>query len=264
MTAAIAGLASGHPAPGLHLIPVPVAATVKEGTRAVWTAEDLQRALPADVLAFVRTCRHFRVESARTARAFLKAAGHPIALRDLDILEIGHEPDRSAIDHWLAPLTCSDAGVRQDVAILSESGCPGIADPGATLVARAHQLGIVVHPWAGPSSILLALMASGLNGQSFRFHGYLPQDRQALQVRLRQLQADAKGGETQLCIETPYRNRRLYDAMLEELDASLRLCLAVDLTGPEEFAQTRTVQQWRQGVPPPTLDRRPAVFLLGS
>ena len=257
MSTAVAGAA---PAGRLHLVPVPL---VDAGAQPE-CAGAASRVLPASTVAAAQAARYFLVENARSARAFLKAIGHPSALASLDIVEIGHEPDPARIDAWLAPLLATGGGPTADAVLLSEAGCPGIADPGATLVARAHELGIEVIPWVGPSSILLALMAAGMNGQRFRFLGYLPQDRSALRERLIALQRDAWDGETQICIETPYRNGRLFEAILETCDPALNLAVAVELTGAQASIATRTVAHWRSMGAAFTaqLHRRPAVFLL--
>lgn len=233
----------------LHLIPVPIA------------ADSLPAALPPAVLDRVRSIRVFLAENARSARAFLKLAGHPDPIASLRIAEIGHAPDRNSLDDWLAPVR---AGA--DAAVLSEAGCPGVADPGANLVARAHELGIPVAPWVGPSAILLALMASGMNGQHFRFLGYLPQNRDELARRLQTVQRDALRGETQIFIETPYRNVRLFDAILQTCDPAVALCLAIDLGGAAQQIAIHSVAQWRKvaATTPPAMEKRPAVFLLGT
>ncbi len=244
----------------LHLVPVPIA----NGQGGPQDPGSALQVLPPATLAIARQCGYFLVESAKSARAFLKAIGHPQAIASLRIEQIGHEPDLAAIDHWLAPLLGSAAALPIDAVLLSEAGCPGIADPGASLVARAHQYEIPVMPWVGPSAIVLALMAAGMNGQRFRFLGYLPQDRQELRERLVAVSADARRGETQIFIETPYRNGRLYEAILEVCDGALRMCLAIDLSGAGHFLATRSILQWR-ALPAqqrPALERRPAVFLL--
>jgi len=240
----------------LHLVPVPIAEGQPDGSAL--------RVLPPTTVEIARRCQYFLVENARSARAFLKAVGHPGPIAQLRIVEIGHEPDSSAVDRWLAPLRGSGAEPGTDAVLLSEAGCPGIADPGATLVARAHELGIRVAPWVGPSSIVLALMGAGMNGQQFRFLGYLPQARDALWERLRAVQADANRGETQVFIETPYRNVRLFEAILEVCEANTHLGLAVELTSANQSVITRTIAQWRdmRAWAAPALDRRAAVFLM--
>jgi 16S rRNA (cytidine1402-2'-O)-methyltransferase len=148
--------------------------------------------------------------------------------------------------------------------LISDAGCPGVADPGAVLVAAAHEAGIPVVPLVGPSAVLLALMASGMNGQSFAFHGYVPAKPGPRTTALRALdQAIARTGATQLFIETPYRNDALVDAILLACRPELRFCIAVDLTLPAEQVESRTIAAWRD-VPRPSLAKRPAIFLLGT
>lgn len=217
--------------------------------------------LPSGVVATARATRHFLAERAKSARAFLKQIEHPVAMQELDIIEIGHAPDEARIDEWLGPLRTG-----QDVALVSEAGCPAIADPGAPIVARAHELGFAVHPLVGPSSLLLALMGSGLEGQRFRFVGYLPQDTAQCAAAIEQLENTSRAGETQLFIETPYRNERLFDTLLRHCTEDTRLTVAIALSGPDEFISTRTIGNWRQSeTQRPALRNRPAVFaLLGA
>lgn len=215
--------------------------------------------LPAATLAVARRIDYLLAENARSARALLKAIGHPKPIAQLRIVEIGHEPDATRIDEWLAPLLRE--GI--DAAIVSEAGCPGVADPGASLVAGAHALGISVRPLVGPSSILLALMASGHDGQQFRFVGYLPREAPALAQRLRELERDSRRGETQIFIETPYRNERLLAAILATCSPATRLSVAVELTGAAERVVTHTVAEWsRLDSDRLALGRHPAVFSL--
>ncbi len=214
--------------------------------------------LPAATLATARRVDLFLAENAKSARAFLKSVGHPRPLQELEVVEIGHRPDRAAIDGWLQPVRAG-----RDAAIVSEAGCPGVADPGAEIVAHAHRLGLPVVPLVGPSSILLALMGSGLNGQAFRFVGYLPQDGAELVVRLRELEQASRKAETQLWIETPYRNDRMLAAVLATCAPDTLLTLATDLTGTGASVQTRTVGAWQKVSPAATArHRRPTVFAL--
>jgi 16S rRNA (cytidine1402-2'-O)-methyltransferase len=215
--------------------------------------------LPARTLAVARRVRHFLAENAKSARAFLKAVGHPVPVAQLTIVEIGHEPLTDAFDTWLAPLAEG-----HDVAIVSEAGCPAVADPGAGLVARAHELGYRVVPLVGPSAVLLALMAAGLNGQSFRFVGYLPRDEHALRAAIQALEQRSAAGETQLFIETPYRNQRLFEALLAHCAPQTRLAVATDLTLADEAIAMRRIAAWRSlpATQRPRLDRRPTVFAL--
>lgn len=212
---------------------------------------------PTDVASRARSLNYFVVENAKTARAELKRLEHPAPLRDLDIRELPEKPGASDLDGLLAPLL---AGV--DAGLMSEAGCPAVADPGALLVRRAHEKGIPVVPLVGPSSLLLALMASGLNGQSFAFHGYLPVDEEARNKRIRELEAEsARHSRTQLFIETPYRNERMFEALRSTCRPDTRLCVARDLTLESESISTRTIANWKQ-VSPPDLARRPTVFLI--
>jgi 16S rRNA (cytidine1402-2'-O)-methyltransferase len=231
----------------LFLLPTPLA----DGT-----ALDV---LPTATLTVARRLSYFLAEDAKTARAFLKAAGHPRPIQELRIVEIGHQPDPAAADTWLQPIV---EGL--DAAVVAEAGCPGVADPGALVVARAHERGLRVQPLVGPSSLLLALMASGLNGQAFRFVGYLPQDAVALATRLGELERDARRGETQLWIETPYRNDRMLDAVLAHCAADSRLTLATDLTSTTESVRTHSIADWRAIVASarPALHKHPTVFAL--
>jgi 16S rRNA (cytidine1402-2'-O)-methyltransferase len=228
----------------LYLLPCPIAPGV---VRAV---------LPHDVIAIAHRLDYFLAENARSARAFLKGIEHPRPLRDLQIVEIGHAPERERIAGWLSPLAAG-----RDAAVVSEAGCPAVADPGAEVVAAAHRAGLRVQPLVGPSSLLLALMASGLGGQQFRFHGYLPVAGPERMRRLQALERESRAGETQMFIETPYRSVAMFEAILADCGPATRLAVAADLTGPDEFVATHSVDEWRRA-PRPPLERRPTVFLL--
>lgn len=207
--------------------------------------------LPAPAIEAVRVLRDFAVEDAKSARAFLAALGMPCPMRELRIETLDADP--AAL---LAPLRAG-----RSLGVLSEAGCPGVADPGQAVVAAAHAAGFRVVPLVGPSSILLALMASGLEGQRFAFRGYLPRDARERAARIRALeQVSREARETQIFIETPYRNDALLAALLEACAPGTRLCVAVDLTLPEESITTRSVLQWRKAGR--VIGRRPAVFLL--
>ncbi len=206
-------------------------------------------------------CRltHFVVENARTARGELKRIGHPLALRELAIEQLPKTATATDIERLLAPL---HAG--HDLGLMSEAGCPAVADPGALLVRRAHESGIGVKPVVGPSSLLLALMASGLDGQRFAFHGYLPAREPERSHRIAELETEsARRRQTQIFIETPYRNRALFAALLLACRPQSRLCLATDLTLASEQISTRRVADWKAALPP-DVDKRPTVFLLLS
>lgn len=234
------------PVPGrLYLIPVPLG----PGEPAA--------VLPAPVLERLQGLRHFVVENAKTARAFLKSAGMPVGLQELRIAELNEHTPASARAALLEPL---HAG--HDLGLLSEAGCPAVADPGADLVALAQERGLCVVPLVGPSSLLLALMASGLNGQCFAFHGYLPvKEGERRQAILRLEQESRQKRQTQLFIEAPYRNAALFAALLQHAQPDTRLCLATDLSLPGESIRTLNIAAWRRQ-PPPDLARRPTVFAL--
>ncbi len=199
----------------------------------------------------------FVAENAKTARAELKRIGHPLPLRELAIEQIPEAPTPADIERLLAPLAAG-----HDLALMSEAGCPAVADPGALLVRRAHELGLTVKPLVGPSSLLLALMGSGLEGQRFAFHGYLPAREPERGRRIVELEGEsARHRQTQIFIETPYRNRTLFAALLQSCRPKTRLCLATDLSLASENIATRRVADWKAGAVP-DLDKRPTVFLL--
>lgn len=203
--------------------------------------------------------RRFIAENAKTARAELKRLGHPTPLREIAIEQIPGTLTAAEIARLLAPISGGE-----DVGLLSEAGCPAVADPGALLVRRAHELGITVRPLVGPSSLLLALMASGLDGQRFAFHGYLPASDPERGRRIAELEKQSRHArQTQVFIETPYRNSALFSALLAGLRPDTRLCVASDLTLPTESISTRTIGGWRR-LAPPAIDRRPTVFLFLS
>ena len=232
----------------LYLIPVAL------GEATPWSAF-----LPAQAQAIAAGLRRFVVETARAARAHLKQLDYPHPLRETDIRELPADGPgaAAALDALLAPALAGE-----DIGLMSDAGCPAVADPGARLVARAHALGIRVAPLVGPSSILLGLMGSGLNGQSFAFHGYLPVAEGERDAALRALEDESrKLGRTQIFIETPYRNERMLDALLKLLKPDTRLCIACDLNTAAETLLTRSVRNWRKAARP-ALAKRPALFLL--
>lgn len=203
--------------------------------------------------------RHFIVENGKTARAALKWLGHPVPIRDIGIEQLPDHLTPAEIDRLLTPLH-----EELDIGLMSEAGCPGVADPGALLVRRAHETGIPVKPLVGPSALLLGLMASGLDGQRFAFHGYLPARDPERSKRILELEKESRQKQqTQLFIETPYRNMALLEALLAACHSETLLCLATDLTLSTESVITRRTAAWRK-IPKPDLNRRPTVFLLLS
>lgn len=216
--------------------------------------------MPAYYAEVVGPLRVFIAERAKTARQWLKVLAPGIPLPDLTIHELNEHSNRSEIADWLLPAI--NEGI--DIGVLSEAGCPGIADPGAEVVALAHKHQLEVVPLVGPSSLLLALMASGLNGQQFCFNGYLPAQRPDLARELKQLeQQSTRRRQTQIFIETPYRNRQMVEVALQTLASTTLFCIAADLTLPTAFVRTMTIAQWKSH-PLPDLHKRPAVFLLLS
>ena len=214
--------------------------------------------LPASTLSALRGLQHWVVETPKQARRFLKAGGVALSDRRLDIKVLDeHTPD-ARLPELLAPAL---AGF--DIGILSDAGCPAVADPGARLVRLAHEHALTVVPLVGPSAILLALMASGLTGQRFVFHGYLPIEPPERARALREIERiSAERDETQVMIETPYRNQQLLAAMLSVCRDRTSLCVAVDLTLPGQSVATKTIAQWRSA--PAFLGKRPAVFLINA
>lgn len=228
----------------LYLIPVPLGPNPPSDV------------LPAPVVELVRPLRHFVVENAKSARAFLKAIGTDTPLQQLELTELNEHTRKDELEPLLAPLLAG-----HDTGLISEAGCPAVADPGADLVALAQARGIRVTPLVGPSSLLLALMGSGLNGQCFAFHGYLPAKDSDRQKALRDLETESrKRRQTQIFIETPYRNQAMFDALLKSCQPNTRLTIATDLTGAGESIRTRTIAAWKKETPP-DFERRPTVFL---
>lgn len=213
----------------LYLIPVPLGPVSPDAC------------LPPDTLAVARRLTHFVVEHAKTARAHLKAMGHPLPLQSLKLEELNEHTPASAIAALLAPLKAG-----HDLGLLSEAGCPAVADPGAALVRAAHREHLPVVPLVGPSAILLALMASGLGGQRFAFHGYLPAKAPARGQRIRELERTARREQaTQLFIETPYRSAALLDALAATLAPDTLVSVGADLTLPTQLIHTRSAHAWR-------------------
>lgn len=205
----------------------------------------LERVLPAHNITIVRELRYFVVESLRSARRFLKKCDRDIDIDSLTFNELNEHSDlkdTAAIEALLDPIGRGEA-----VGVISDAGCPAVADPGADLVAIAQRKGYKVFPLVGPSSILMSLMASGFNGQSFAFLGYLPVDAQARQERLKEMtRRIEREHQTQIFIEAPYRNNQLIADLAAHLPAGMRLCVASDITGEGQSIVTRTIAQWRQ------------------
>jgi 16S rRNA (cytidine1402-2'-O)-methyltransferase len=227
--------------------------------------EALDHVIPEHVQALTSQLDYFVAENAKTARAFLKLvnARHPLAkpLQEIKIEELNVNTPALALAGLLGPLKAG-----QDAGLLSEAGVPAVADPGADLVRLAHQHGIQVRPLVGPSSILMSVMASGLNGQSFAFNGYLPTEPAARGKRIQELEARSrKEKQTQLFIETPYRNGAMLEALVNSCQAGTLLCVATDISLPSETIRTMTGAQWRTLLAAnkgPDFHKKPTVFLL--
>ncbi|MFD0793194.1 SAM-dependent methyltransferase [Mucilaginibacter litoreus] len=228
----------------LYLVPVPLA------------DEAVAKSFTPYLVDTINTIKEYIVENEKTARKFLKQAGLRTPQSELIIHDYGkHNRDTSLKEFFKGLLAGNDVG------LMSEAGCPGIADPGADIVAEAHWKGIKVVPLVGPSSILLALMASGFNGQSFTFHGYLPIDKADRTRRIKELESAAeKYKQTQIFIETPFRNDSMLQEVLKTCKPNTRICIACDITAPTEFIKTMPVSAWQKQIP--DLRKRPAIFLL--
>lgn len=216
----------------------------------------LAAVIPQEVQQRVRTLEHFVAENPKTARAYLKQVGMAKPMQALHIATLNEHTTDAAIAGLAEPLRAG-----HDLGVLSEAGCPGVADPGAKLVLYAQRHGIRVVPLVGPSSILLALMASGLNGQSFAFHGYLPVADPEREKALRELELQSRRlNQTQIFIETPYRNQKLLHSILARCAGATLLCIAAEVSLAGEDIRTMPVAEWKKH--PPRLERRPALFLL--
>ncbi|WP_297089667.1 SAM-dependent methyltransferase [uncultured Draconibacterium sp.] len=219
---------------------------------------DWQAVLPAQVGSILTNTKYFIVENIRTARRFMKQVNREIDIDACTFFEINKRTNAADLPKFLKPVVDGN-----DVAVISEAGCPGVADPGAEIVKMAHKRGIKVVPIVGPSSILLALMASGMNGQNFAFKGYLPVKPQERIRELQNLEKTIKNTQqTQIFIETPYRNNQLVADVLKGCSQSTLLCIAANITGEKEFIQTKTIQEWKKGGVP-DLHKQPVIFLLG-
>lgn len=217
----------------------------------------IEQVLPKSVIETIHTLTHFIVENEKTARQFLSACNHPTPIRELSFETLNTQTKPAALPKLLTPLNQG-----MDIGLMSEAGCPGVADPGAKLAAIAHQKEIRIAPLVGPSSILLSLMASGMNGQQFTFLGYLPIGQQDRIKRIRGIEKhSAKFQETQIFIETPYRNMHLLEDMIKHCHNQTKLCIARNVSLPNEFIVTKTINEWKQSTLP-DCHKKPTVFLL--
>ncbi len=230
----------------LYLIPVTLGET------------PVSQVLPAYNHDVILGIRHFVVENVRSARRFLRLVDHEFPIDDSTFYEMGKHALTDQFASYLKPLQQGFP-----VGVISEAGCPAVADPGAEVVAMAQHKGFRVIPLVGPSSMIMAVMASGLNGQSFAFNGYLPVDEADRAKKLKALESRAwNESQTQLLIETPYRNRKMFDTILRSLRPQTRLCVAAGITTSDEYIRTHTVQEWKR-IQLPDLSKIPAIFLIG-
>lgn len=230
--------------PALYLIPVTLGDT------------PLDRVLPAYNKEVVLQIKHFIVEEVRTARRFLKKVESSVDIDSLTFYPLNKHTQASDIAGYLKPLMAGEP-----MGVISEAGCPAVADPGADVVAIAQRRGLQVVPLVGPSSILLSVMASGFNGQSFAFHGYLPIEQAERTKRIKMLeQRSYAENQTQLFIETPYRNRRLLEELVQTCRPQTRLCIACNVTCDDEYICTKSIKEWKGHLP--DLEKRPCIFLI--
>lgn len=230
--------------PSLFLIPVMLGET------------PVDQVIPTYNTRVISQLKYFIVENVRSARRFLKACNPEIEIDALTFYELNKHTDRNSISDYLLPMKKGES-----VGVISEAGCPAVADPGADVVAIAQQKGYKVVPLVGPSSMLMAIMASGFNGQSFAFHGYLPIDAGERAKKLKQLESRSYNeDQTQLFIETPYRNQKLADDILQHCKPQTRLCIAMNISCEDEYIVTRRVKAWKGNLP--DMHKKPCVFLI--
>jgi 16S rRNA (cytidine1402-2'-O)-methyltransferase len=220
--------------------------------------ETLPAIIPADVITLATGLRCFAVEDIKSARRLLRKMDRSFPIDESTFIEMKKSTNASYTELALRLLHLGN-----DIGIISDAGCAGIADPGADLIATAHEEGITVHPMVGPSSILLALIGSGFSGQTFSFHGYLPKDRKDRVKRLRDFEADCRRtGYTHIFMDTPFRNMHVLDDLLNDLADQTMICIASNLTLPDESIVTRSVKDWREHAY--DLSKKPALFLIGK
>jgi 16S rRNA (cytidine1402-2'-O)-methyltransferase len=218
--------------------------------------DNISNVLPPDVVSLTQQLDEFIVENEKTARHFLSTIKHTKPIREIVLKTLNeHTTDKEL------PVLLNALMSGKNVGLMSEAGCPGIADPGAKLAALAHQKGIRVAPLVGPSSILLSLMASGLNGQRFTFLGYIAADKNSRITQLKEIEKRSRLQETQIFIETPYRNQHMLEDILANCNAETRLCIACNISLADEYIVTKRIKEWKQN-PLPDLHKRPTVFLL--
>lgn len=220
--------------------------------------EQINDVIPEGTQLIISELRHFIVEDIKSARRYLRRVDRNFPIDESVFFELNKRTEEKALQSFLKP-----AKEGNSIGVISEAGCPGVADPGAEIVAIAHEMGIRVAPLVGPSSILLALMGSGFSGQEFTFHGYLPKERKDRIKRIKDFEAyTRRTGHTQIFMDTPFRNMNVLDDLLNELADTTKLCIASNITLPDESVWTMTVEQWREKAY--DLSKKPAMFLIGK
>jgi 16S rRNA (cytidine1402-2'-O)-methyltransferase len=218
-------------------------------------ADEAKETIPGYVLEAVKSCQVIFAENERTARRFLKSMAKEIVIDDFEWHTI-HKAEQEEVKNFRLKIK-----EEKNIAIISEAGCPGVADPGQILIEEAQKMNVIIKPLVGPNSILLALMASGLNGQHFCFEGYLPIDNLEKNKKIKQLEEDSiKNNSTKIFIETPYRNNKLLETVLQNCKPSTRLCIAAELTSQHESIKTKTIAEWKKENI--DLHKKPVIFLL--
>ncbi|MCT4580298.1 MAG: SAM-dependent methyltransferase [Flavobacteriales bacterium] len=217
----------------------------------------IESVIPQEVQERIKTLKYFIVENIKTTRRYLKKIDQSIDIDELTFFELNKHTDHSEIADFIVPALNGN-----DIGMISEAGCPGIADPGSEIARIAHLKGIVVKPLVGPSSILMALISSGMNGQEFSFNGYLPFDKSKRSKKIKDLERLAQRNFTQLFMETPFRNNALLEEVLKNCNGGLKLCIAADISLETEFIKTKTIAEWKKNIP--NLKKRPVMFVLGK
>jgi 16S rRNA (cytidine1402-2'-O)-methyltransferase len=229
----------------IYLIPVPLG------------GDDLGHVIPEQVILLTKSLRYFVVENLRSARRYLRLIDKSFPIDDSRFFELNEHTSDSEISSFLEPVI---NGI--DIGLMSEAGLPGIADPGANLIAAAHKRNIQIIPLAGPSSILLALISSGLNGQNFTFNGYLPVKPLEREEKLRAIEKRSKSGEAQIFMETPYRSQTMFESILRVCNGSTKLCVAADITLNSEFIKTKVIFDWKMEMP--QINDKLVIFIIQS
>lgn len=216
----------------------------------------VENVIPQTVLSHIIEFKYLVVENIKTTRRYLKKISREVDIDSITFFELNKHTQPEEIVSFLKP--CLEGN---DVGIISEAGCPAVADPGSVLVKIAHEKGIHVVPYVGPNSILMALMGSGFNGQSFKFNGYLSRDKSERKSDIRRLESEARKGTTQLFMETPFRNQQFLEDLISTLHPDTKLCIAADITLDSEFIQTHPIRYWKNKTP--DLHKRPCIFAIG-